>query len=373
MSLSLEPDPFDGDAFLDEFPSGRPLEGDGEVRGAEGQAVIPPVHDERVGRMLRASLRAYRMTVLSGIPGTGKGVTVRHLVDEVRNDPQDFGFAADHAAGWPFLSSISPHDAMGYADLVGSLTPRTHGEFEWTPGVLLRALAEDRWFYIDELNRGDLDVILGPILPWLAGERMEVGRTSDDPEAMSVVIDWDGTHAPSYVRTEDEAGREVRTYYAGQDFRLLGTLNPRDAHRVFTVGRALGRRMKMVPIPPLDEERLEALLIQQHPDLDPSIYEGILGLYSEHLQQPESRLGAASFLEIPMYVEAALANERTEEPLEAEEMQQLLAEAYLLAAGRELKSLPGEQWDRLGSSEHVREALGDAGWKFVLGRLQELA
>lgn len=335
---------------------------------------VSPIHDDRTMRMIRNSVRAYPLTVLSGIPGTGKGVTVANILREIQSDPAAAGFDVDHHAGWPQRVELVPDDSTSRRDIVGSLMPTSAGSFRWAEGVVLQALRKDAWLYLDEMNRGDLDRILGPVLSWLSGETVQVGETSDSEDGLPILLGWDRSSSRSGVRDIEREGQAVaRLYYAGRDFRAIGALNPKDAQRVFQVGRALSRRMKTVPVPPLSKESFASLAEGRYQDAPVQLLLDVISLYAEHLQNPTTRLGAAAFLEMPKYVLEALSGLQVP-PDEADPdlLSELTTEAYLIGIGGELKRMPPNSRDSLGQSDAIRTALGEGGWDWIMRQLEDL-
>lgn len=374
--MDLRDDPFDANQFHTTFAE---EPGAGAKPSVYGVPVTPPstvapVHDERTLRMIRGSVRAYPLTVLSGLPGTGKGMTVASVMQEIAEDPEAAGFDSSHASGWPHRVEIVPDDSTSRRDMVGALMPTSTGEFRWAEGIVLQALRKDAWLYLDELNRGDLDRILGPVLSWLAGETVQVGETSDGEDAVPILLGWDETEARSGVRDIELNGQVVvRFYYAGRDFRAIGALNPKDAQRVFQIGRALSRRMKTVPVPPLGKDGFTSIAEERYPDAPDQVLSDVIDLYVEHLKNPTTRLGAAAFLEMPKYVIESLERLGIEpEEADPDLLTDLTTEAYLIGIGGELKRVPPAGREPLGQSEAVRSTIGEDGWDWVMSQLDDL-
>lgn len=375
--MSLAAGPFDANRFYvvfadDTMPS--PLESASRGTNEFPSLSVTPVHDDRTRRMIRSSVRAYPLTVLSGIPGTGKGVTVANILREIQSNPVAAGFDGNHDLGWPLRVEIVPDDSTSRRDIVGSLMPTSGGSFRWAEGIVLQALRKDAWLYLDEMNRGDLDRILGPVLSWLAGETVQVGETSDAEDGVPILLGWDNTRSRSGVRDIEQDGQVVaRLYYAGRDFRAIGALNPKDAQRVFQIGRALSRRMKTVPVPPLSRTGFSSLVEGRYQDAPVQLLMDVIDLYAEHLQNPMTRLGAAAFLEMPKYVLEALEDlQVSPDDADADLLTDLTTEAYLIGIGGELKRMPPSSRDSLGQSDAVKSALSEEGWDWIMKRLDDL-
>ncbi|MFL6238996.1 MAG: AAA family ATPase [Actinomycetes bacterium] len=314
--------------------------------------------------MLENAVRASRFVVLIGPPGTGKGTLIQDLVARVASDPGAFGFGT-HAAGWPNPVKRTPDDSWTAFDLVGGLVPSGTG-LVFSPGLLPSALEQDRWLILDELNRGELDKIFGPVLTWLAEEEVDLGRLDTTPSAPEIKLDWDLLNPRSRVDPAQGLGSPTGPirYVAGNDWRLLGTYNPQDAQRVFGIGQALGRRFRQVPIPALDPDQFLDLLTDRVPGCPGHLATLIEAVYEGHFENTQFRLGPALFLEMGRYVAAAAgqgAMATTDEP-------EILAEGYVVAIGRFLSGFREIDREVLASTDAFKNAFG-AEWAWIQEQL----
>jgi hypothetical protein len=189
-------------------------------------------------------------------------------------------------------------------------------------------------FWIDEMNRADLDRVLGPVLTFLAGQSVDLGPThlgggdgADAPKSM--VLMW-AKGEKSGVKEDDDQ----RVYYVGSDWRLLGTYNNVDRGRVFPMGSALLRRWALVPVPPIDIAAFETL-IAKITKLRAPVAKLLSAAYALHLEALS--IGPAPFLDMARYVskEAEASSDSTVTVLE----KQLLQDAYILYMGQQLMRL----------------------------------
>lgn len=317
--------------------------------GGDVVMIPAPIIDSRTVRMIENALRSSRFIVLVGPPGTGKGTILADLVRRVAADPSAFGFSAQHQPGWPDPLKRTPDDSWTSFDVVGGYAPRG-GTLDFIPGTFLAAIAEDRWVILDELNRGELDKIFGPLLTWLADEDVDVIPSGGLADA--VRLEWDRDSPVSQEEQTVVNGSNVRRFRAGTDWRLLGTFNPQDAQRVFGIGQALGRRFRQIPVPPVDSEQFIDLLGAQFPDLPQPLVTGIDSLYRAHFDSRVLRLGPALFLEVAAYAEAAMATDTQGD------MEQALAEGYVISIGRYLVQHSEADRDGLAMSQEFQSALG---------------
>jgi hypothetical protein len=260
--------------------------------------------------------------------------------------------------------------------VIGGLMPTGgSGEFRWGSGFLLDAIRDDRWLILDEINRADLDRILGPLLTWLAGEEVELGTLCPNPGAPRLMLGWSddaksGCEPPTGLDTDPSSGDEI-WFRAGRDFRVLGTFNAQDAHRVFSMGQALSRRMRQIPVAPPTKEGEYALSLRIHPELadrglEDTVAWPVSELYGAHLGDPRTVLGPALFLEIPRYVLAGIDGiERDGGEATEDDVRQLLAEAYVVTVGRALSSYSEDALSRLEKAEGFIDALTEEGWTWV--------
>jgi MoxR-like ATPase len=288
----------------------------------------------RVERMLRRCVARYPCILLVGPPGTGKGTLVRWLTNLVATNPTDFGFAADLT---PNPMWRTPDESWSAFDLVGGLAPDEQANLVWSNGLLLNAVAEQRWLVLDETNRADLDKIMGPLLTWLSRQEVEVGRTT--PHGGSPIhIGWANGPA-SAADTPDATTGEPTRFLAGRDWRMLGTYNPQDAQRVFRMGQALSRRFVVIPVPALSPGQFETLLSDSYPDLSEDARAAIGALYSAHHSEPETLLGPAVFIRLADYVEG----------VDDADLPEHLAEAYVANVGKFTSAFDDVIFEALGT------------------------
>jgi hypothetical protein len=218
------------------------------------------------------------------------------------------------------------------------------------PGRVLDAIANDRWLVIDEANRADLDRIFGGLLTWLSRQQVTVGRASTKVGSPLVRLGWTD-EVTSFAEgtdrlTEADVGVDPIDYWAGSEFRLLGTYNALDAQRVFRFGLALGRRFAQVPVPPAEVADFRAILETPAAEIaDAKVRERVIStvvaLYRSHHSTAGARLGPAMFLSIPEYVAKgiALADLVGLDASDEEQVLGLTLEAYLLSTGSWLARL----------------------------------
>lgn len=300
------------------------------------------VIEERTERMLRRAVAIYPFILLVGPPGTGKGTLIKWLTEQVQSDPASFNFPPgfDPNPLWR-----TPDESWSAFDLIGGLAPDEKGSLKWSPGALLNAIQADRWLVLDETNRADMDKIMGPLMTWLSGQAVEIGRDSAH-QGNPITIDW-GKLCQS-TKHENE-------FTAGTSWRMFGTYNPADAQKVFKFGLALSRRFVVIPIPSLEPENFESLLARKYPMIDQDISDSVTGLYSAHYTDQLTQLGPAIFLRIVEYLNAdATATD-----------EELLSEAYIMNFGKYIAAYDEGTLEALGRRIMDEGAITEDGWAWI--------
>lgn len=388
----------------------------------------------RVERMVRLAIASSRAVLLVGPPGTGKTDMLERIVEEFDQDPAKFGLrTAEVQALW-----VTPEEEWTFDRLVLGETV-VEGKLTSVEGEVLRSISSNKWLVLDETNRADMDRVLGGVLTWLSGKRVNVGvwREPSSHSSIPVFLDWTDS-ADCTVNTTDSP--EIsRVYLGGTDWRLLGTYNAVDAQRVFRMGQALSRRFKHVPIPPASTEDFRTIIRGHIADerLLSVLTDRITSLYDAHLLVADAQLGPGLFIDIPAYVERGFAmafdaeiarrdandasspeeaatanalvddNEETQSIGEAEEtsapetlsgsltelegedqpgesapllaaqveadlLEELLAEAYLISVGNITAKYEPEILQELGQRFTESHALSFASWGWILESMKSM-
>jgi MoxR-like ATPase len=330
------------------------------------------VVDERLRRMVRTAIASASGVLLVGPPGTGKSSLLAEVATEICSNPQNFGFGT---APLPAPLTVTAEEGWTSRELVGGESI-VNGVVVFRPGHLLRAIDENRWLVIDEMNRADMDKIFGAVFTWLAdvgsSRRVSLGRLSQHPGAADISLGWsDGTACQVVNRESFEhgTGSDPIAFLAGRSWRILGTYNAVDAQRVFRFGQALGRRFLRVPIPPINADEFETALAARAGDLGDVARAAIVNAYRAHLeaQSPDARLGPALFLRMADYVR------KSQQLGGTESIDETLAEAYLVNVGPWLARLEESDLEDLHQRIDAFGALSAAQWTWITTMLANIA
>lgn len=304
-----------------------------------GREVVPLVNaqnlelivEETLQRRIERAFARAKAIALVGPPGTAKSSLWVNSLESASADPQRIGLKRP-----PKYLSVTAEVDWTARTIIGGYYPQEGGALVFREGFLLQAIRNDQILLIDEMNRADLDRVLGPVLTFLTGQPVDLGMThlgseSGENKSKKMVLVW-STTTESGMR-EDE---EQRVYFAGTDWRLLGTYNNVDRGRVFPMGSALQRRWALIPVAPINAPLARDLFSQA--DIRPAVAELLTSAYEMHLRY--LAIGIAPFLEMARYVGSEGEVDETS-PVTPTELE-LLHDGYVLFMGQQLARLDPE-------------------------------
>ena len=251
------------------------------------------VIDDRQLRRIQRAFTTSKAISLVGPPGTAKSSIWAELLKQAESNPQLLGLRNP-----PSYLTVTAEMDWTSRTIIGGYYPQEDGKLVFREGFLLQAIKNNQILWIEELNRADLDRVLGPVLTFLAKQPVDLGVThlgselSGDPAKKMVLVWSEGTESGC----KEDA--EQRVYYAGADWRLIGTYNNTDRGRVFPMGSALQRRWALVPIPPIAPETARGVIADT--GVRGPVTELLASAYALHLKHIP--IGLAPFLDIARYV-----------------------------------------------------------------------
>ena len=170
-----------------------------------------------VYRQINAALKSGKQHImLYGPPGTGKTTLARWI-------------AATLTGGkWTLITGSADWSSQ---DIIGGYQPVGGGSVAFIPGVLLRNF--DRPLIIDELNRCDIDKVIGPLFTVLSGQQTTLPYRLNIEERDSLQY---------VILPESKPSAEDHEFAPSPAWRLLATINSIDKAALYQMSYALTRR-----------------------------------------------------------------------------------------------------------------------------------
>ena len=175
-----------------------------------------------VYRQIAAALKSGKQHImLYGPPGTGKTTLARWIASSLTGGGQ-----------WTLITGSADWSSQ---DIIGGYQPVGRGGVAFVPGVLLRCF--DRPLIIDELNRCDIDKVIGPLFTVLSGQQTTLPYRLDikDPKSLQYVI-----------LPESKPKAREHEFAPGRAWRLIATINSIDKASLYQMSYALTRRFGWV-------------------------------------------------------------------------------------------------------------------------------
>jgi MoxR-like ATPase len=189
-----------------------------------------------------AALDAGNHLILTGPPGTGKTHLAQLIAESAARAGYTNGYVlATASSDWTTFDTLG-----GYMP-----NPADPGKLRFESGLILDAIASDKWLVLDEINRSDADKAFGALLTLLAGFETELAFRGPSGDRYKLQQSDDAA---------SDFDQDTGVYHVGRNWRILATMNTRDKNSLYALSYAFMRRFSFVYVGPPSTESLAQIL-----------------------------------------------------------------------------------------------------------------
>ena len=241
-----------------------------------------------VYRNIANSIDSGKHIILEGVPGTGKTVIANALCD----------LCVEKGYVNGYTQATATSDWSTY-DTIGGLMPDKDGNLYFSEGIVLKSIRENNLLIIDEINRADIDKAFGPLFTVLSNQTVELNykyfKDENDKVGKNIKIVPDLDHQRSYFDPEDA------TYYVGNNWRIIGTMNTYDKDSLYDLSYAFMRRFFFCNVD-VPDENTYVEIIDSFNELDGEYKSSLKKLIKLNDEEYSRKIGPAVIIDLIKYL-----------------------------------------------------------------------